>query len=518
MRLAPTSAQPLGASLVGRWLAYAALFAIAVAIAIGIATTTGAPSLVLAVGAATGIAAAIWMFSNERIERSLLVLLLYLGLLDGYLKLKTDLPVITLARDALFYAVAIGMLARALLRRQSLKLPPLSGWALAFVAVALAQLANPQNFGVGHTVGALRPHLEFIPLFFIGYVVMQTRARLQTFFVVLLVIAVANGVVGMIQLNLSPAQLASWGPGYEQRVYGTGTGIDKVSARVYSTASGETRTRPFGLGSDSGSGALWGMLALGGALALITLATRRSSGRLALVLCVGPPLAVISGQGRSILVASVVALLAYAAFATTAKRLVPTVAGVLVGLVAVVGVIAFVGATSGAGVFDRYATVTPSKAAATTQDDRGKSLARIPKFVTEYPLGNGLGSVGPATGFAGGGASLGSDGETEPTFLLSELGIPGLIVMLGFHLHLLWLGVTRIRLLDTETRVLVAALLAGIVGLSVQWISAATTATSPGSPYLWFVGGALSYWLVTVAKPERSSAGDARAAVSSVMR
>ena len=78
---------------------------------------------------------------------------------------------------------------------------------------------------------------------------------------------------------------------------------------------------------------------------------------------------------------------------------------------------------------------------------------------------------------------------------MSELGIPGLLVYLGFNLRLLYLGATRIRRLDPEARSFVAALLAGIVGLLVIGVSTATTATSPMAAYLWFAGGALAYWL-----------------------
>src|SRR5262249_11595977 len=157
-------------------------------------------------------------------------------------------------------------------------LPPLSGWILAFVVVVVVQMANPADFGIRHTVGALRPHLEFVPLFFIGYWVLRTRARLRAFFVLMLVIATANGIVGFVQLNLTPSQLAAGGPGYAQRINGTGLGVSQVSGRVFFTG-GKPRTRPFGLGSDAGVGEGWGMLALGGALALIALAAREPAGR-----------------------------------------------------------------------------------------------------------------------------------------------------------------------------------------------------------------------------------------------
>ncbi|MGA2009365.1 MAG: hypothetical protein ABSH51_02350 [Solirubrobacteraceae bacterium] len=485
-----------GPSAGPRALLQTATFVTVGAIAFLAATRVAAPSVTVAVGLAAGIGIAVWMFFSESMDGPLVVFLLYLGLLDGFLKLRTNSSVITLGRDALLFAIELGFLARAVLQRRRLSLPPLSGWPLAFTVLVLAQIANPADGSLVHTLGALRPHLEFVPLFFVGYAVLQTPKRLRAFFMILVVIAAANGIVGAIQLDLTPAQLSAWGPGYAARIEGTGTGVNQVSARVFYTSSGAARTRPFGLGDDSGVGGGWGMLALGGALALVALATRRTVGRFALLLCLGPPLAIVSGESRAVLVASLIALVAYICLATTARRLVPTLMGVVFGLAALVAVVAYISSVAGAGVFDRYATITPSKIAATTNADRGSSLSLIPTFFTKYPLGNGLGSSGPAAEFAGGG-NTGSNAETEPTFLLSELGIPGLLLVAGFYLRLLWLGVTRVRRLEPDTRIFVAALLAGFFALATMWVASTTTDTSPYAPYTWFAGGALSYWLVT---------------------
>lgn len=481
---------PAATRLVTWTIPYAA---IAVA-AVLIAGRTQTPSVGIALGLASGIGLAVWMFFTERLERPLAAFLLYLGLLDGFLKLRTNSSSITLGRDVLLYAIALGFLARAALRRESLRLPPLSGWVLAFTVVVLVQIANPNDTGLVHTLGALRPHLEFVPLFFIGYGILQTRKRLQTFFLLLLLIAAANGVVGVVQLDLTPAQLASWGPGYSYRINGNGTGLAQVSGRTYTTANGVARTRPFGLGDDAGVGALWGVLAVGGALALLSLGPARSGGRISLLLCMGPPLAVVTGEGRTTLIAAVVALFVYVALATTARRLIPTLAATVLALAVIVGVFAYVGSISGSGVFDRYRTVTPSKLASSLGEDKGASLSAIPRLVVHHPLGNGLGSVGPAAQFAGGG-NAGSNGETEPGYLISELGIPGLLVYYGFNLTLLGLAATRIRRVDPQARIFVAALVAGLVALLVAGISSTTSATSPSSAYFWFAAGVLSYWL-----------------------
>jgi hypothetical protein len=500
-----------------RWVASGIPFAVAGAITILVATKVSSPSIELAIGIPVGIGTAVWMFVSQRMERPLIVFLLYLGLLDGYLKLATDSSAITLGRDALLYAILLGFLARAVLRRQPLALPPLSGWILAFTAVAIIQLINPESHGFVHKLGALRPHLEFVPLFFIGYYMVQTPARLRTFFLIMLLIATANGVVGAIQLELTPSQLAAWGPGYKYRILGTGSGVNQVSGRTFTTSTGEQETRPFGLGDDAGVGAAWGMLALSGVFALASLGFRRGYyGAVAMLLCIGPPLAIITGEGRGYLIASVVVLLAYAALATTPRRLVPTMLALILGLGAIVGVVAFVASSSGSSVFSRYATVTPGKLISTTGTDRGGSYDAIPKLITRHPLGTGLGSVGPAATFAGGGKTSAANGETQMGYLLSELGIPGLIVFYGLNAYLLYLGLTRLRRLDPETRTYIAALLASLIGLLALGLTSATSATSPEAPYFWFAAGALSYWLITALGPGRARGQRAAIATDAV--
>src|SRR5215208_497576 len=54
----------------------------------------------------TGLAAlAGWMFVSENYPLTLGVLLLYLGLLDGFVKLSTGIGFATLGRDVLLYAI-----------------------------------------------------------------------------------------------------------------------------------------------------------------------------------------------------------------------------------------------------------------------------------------------------------------------------------------------------------------------------------------------------------------------------
>jgi hypothetical protein len=67
-------------------------------------------------------------------------------------------------------------------------------------------------------------------------------------------------------------------------------------------------------------------------------------------------------------------------------------------------------------------------------------------------------------------------------------------------------GIRRVK--DVELRLLLAALAAPLFALFVMGWVGITTATTPGSPYLWFVGGTLSYWLIGK-RQQRNHARDA---------
>jgi hypothetical protein len=447
----------------------------------------------LPVGAAVlGLSA--WMFFSERVEISLAVLLVYLGVADGYLKLKSGSNLATLGRDLLLYSIATGALLRLLLRRgHDVRLPALSGWVLALVGIAVVQMFNPGSEGVGHTLGALRPHLEFVPLFFLGHAALRSRARLRNFLFLLIVVGAANGIVSTIQFNLTPQQLSAWGPGYAKRISGQGD----VSARSFADKSGTKRVRPFGLAADVGVGGYVGLIGTICAIALLTNAWRKRQGRWALVLTPLVLLAVVTSQGRTILVITFLGVLTYILMSTVSKRLIPTLCGAALAFLVSIAVILPLLGGSSSGQFDRYRTITPAKLLSTTSDSRGISIAQIPKLIGSQPMGVGIGFAGPAAGF--GGAVKGdrqANGETGPTFLLSELGVGGLVILLGLNLHLLALALRRVRHIpDPELRGYLAAFGAIIVGLLFAWTSSVPMAISPTAPFFWAAAGALSYWL-----------------------
>lgn len=485
---------PAGRPLRARALA-GTLAAVLAAVGLALLVSTKAANISPAapLGAALFLVLPAWLFVNRRVELSLAVLVVYLGLVDGILKLMTNVEAATLGRDVLLYAIALGMLARATLQHRVGRLPPLAGWVIAWTAVVLVQLLNPANGSWLHSLSSLRQDIEFIPLFFIGYVVMTSVKRLRTFLALLLALAAINGGVGLVQSGLSPDQLAGWGPGYAALIEGA-DGAPRTSVG----ADGEKRVRPPGLGSDMGFGGILGAIALPGALALLLTRRRGSHATLLCIpLMVLAVIGVISSQSRGTLITALVAALAFVGLVVASRQ----ASRVILSLVAT-GVLVFVAVTIVTGndkdALFRYRSITPDRIVQTTIDSRSGTFSAIPQYLGEFPLGAGIGSVGPAAGTVGVGTRNRPSAESQFTYLIAEVGIPGLLVFIAFYGHLLTVVVKRLRRLrQREHQLLLAGLAAPLFAFVANWIIGVNTVSTPNAPYLWFAAGVLSYWLLT---------------------
>jgi hypothetical protein len=465
---------------------------------LAVAIRVGSPSLVEGIAVIGFLCASAWMFFSERYALTLAVLTLYLGLVDGYLKLKTGSEYATLARDVLLYAICLGLLARAVVRREEMRLPPYAGLLLVYLLLVVVQLANPDSGGLMRGVASLRPHIEFLPLFVLGYLVVRTKRELRGLLVLLVVIGAANGIVTYVQFGLTPDELADWGPGYAERLEGTGD----VSARTFRDDEGAERVRPFGLGADSGQGGLVALLALPAAFALISLARDRWRW-IALPLGFAVALGIVTSQGRTVMIGAVVTVAAYASLTVVARRLVPTLAGIALLAIAVVGATSLSTDSAGSSAFDRVEQIAPSRILESASEQRGSSIVLAPTYAVEYPFGAGLGTVGPAAAFARS-EKRSLDGETEFNFLILELGVIGACAFLGLLAALIARTFRRLRTIgDSDVRASLAALAAPLTGMVVMFFGSVVTGVSPGSPYFWAVAGVLAYWLQPSRTAER---------------
>lgn len=476
-------------------VAVAALTATAVAAALEITLAVPEPNFVLVFAVLVGVAGLAILVCNSRLEITVAILAVYLGCLDGPIKLFSGGGnTVAVLRDVLILAVCIGAIARVSVRREGIDVPPLTGWVVAFVAIVLMNVLNPNTGSLLKVAGGIRQQLEWIPFFFFGYALIRSKARLQRMFVLLGIIALLNGIVATYQSRLSPQQLASWGPGYAERVLGA-----NGSAGDTYFSEGEGHVRPFGLGSDIGFGGGVGMIALPGCIAL--LATVRGRRRWLIgLLALGSLLAVASSLSRTGVLSAVVALIAFGGFSITAGRQVlrPLLA-ISAILVLAAGLTTALSSTLGSSAFSRYASIAPEKVGTTAPDYKEVSLKQIPNDIAHDPFGFGLGTAGAASGF-GGHTTVTLEGhgfssETEFNFIVNETGAPGLLLFVSFTVLLIALAATRLpRIEDPETRICLAAVSAALVGLTFSGFAGAFTAGQAGGPYYWFAAGICAYW------------------------
>jgi hypothetical protein len=442
-----------------------------------------APALLLAVAA--------WTFLSEHYERTLAVLALYLGLLDGYLKLKTGSTLATLGRDVLLYAIASGALIRLILRHRPIRVSPLALGVAAWVVICLVQVLNPVVPSISHALAGVRQHIEFVPLFFFGYAVMRSESRLTGLFWLLIFVAAVNGIVSLVQSELTPAQLASWGPGYANDILGLSGG----APRTFQTASGVSYVRPPALGSDFGFGGVVAAMALPGALAIVVAGGK--SRRYIPALAVGLVLAAVglaTSQSRTAVVAAAVAVIAFLLLTANSRRgLVAIAVTTILGLITYFGVTTLFGGVTNSP--NRYSSIVPSKVVSTTVAYREGTIALVPTYIVDYPLGDGVGSNGPAGGSSVGGSDKsGLDAESEPTFLILELGLPGLVVMYTLMFLGIKMGVGLRRVGDRRLQIVLAALSAVFIALCAIGYVGIDTANSPEAPFIWLTLGTLAYW------------------------
>lgn len=466
--------------------------ALAVSTAIILAYDSPTASLTGPFAAAAVAGIAIWMLTSAKTHVTLAMLMLYLALADGVIKLMTNSSTTTLGRDLLLYAIVIGLVVKRILRKEPFVSPPFSGWIVAFVAVIAVEVFNPGDKSIYHALASTRPHLEFIPLFFLGYSVMQSRRRLRGFLLLLIVVTAINGMVGLVQFGMSPSQLASWGPGYAARINGT----SGVSPRGFVDSTGKAHTRPFALGSDQGFGGSLGLIAAPAVLALLSLGGDRRVKIAVGALSIGVVMAIVTSQARVAVLASVVGILAYLVLATSSRRAFRVLLGLGLGLMIGYAAVSVLAASTSSHLFDRYSSITPGKALSTAYNYRSGTIAQVPEYMAKFPLGAGIGSTGPAADEAGGTGNSGLDAESEPTFLLIELGIAGFLVLTAFQVRFMALSFKIRRFTDVELRLLLAALAAPLFAIFASGFAGITTAATPEAPYLWFASGVLAYWLV----------------------
>ena len=438
-----------------------------------------------------GVVAIIALMASSRLDVTVMLLAVYLGLLNGPVKLLLGGRELTASfQDVIVLAVAGGAFVRILMRREQVRLPALSGWVIAWVLLVVVNAFNPRTESILHVLGGFRQQLQYVPFFFFGYVLMRSKHRFRQLFLIAGVIACANGVVAAYQTGLSPGQLASWGPGYQALIHPTGVG----AGRVYHS-EGEARVRPPGLGSDAGFSGAVGHIALPMCLALLVISRKRRW--IATILCLGAIIGVFVGLGRLPLIGAglgVVTFLGYAAL--SGRSLTRSLAALMAIVILVIPVGVLVVSALRPGTFKRYEQLSTGSE---TTLHKENSWSKIPKYVEASPFGFGLGNSGAVGGLGGHANNLlnghGLTSETQYNVLVKELGLPGLILWPAIIIYvsvITAIGLRRIT--DSDLAVCVAGTLAAFGPLLIEGSSGFLSAGTADGPYFWFAVGVAAYW------------------------
>ncbi len=460
-----------------------------------LAITIGMPnvSIVVVLLIIAGLAGVFALMTYKRLEVTVTLVVIYLGVLNGPIKLFfTGRELTASMQDIIILAVSAGALFRAAAKREKMSMPPLAGWVIAWTVLVLVNAFNPRTENILHVLGGFRQNLQYVPFFFFGYLLMRSKDRFRKLFILLGVIATLNGIVTAYQTTLSPSQLASWGPGYAALIKPEGKG--KGSGRVY-FAEGEAHVRPPGLGSEAGSSGSIGHLVLPMCLALLVIARRRKW--LAAGLCVGSALAVLVSLSRLTLVGSVLGVICFLGYSALAgQRFGRTMTWMLVFLALLIPAGAVVVSSLKSGTFKRYENLGTGSS---TTLHKENSWSKIPKYIAAAPFGFGLGNSGAVSGLGGHSNNLleghGLTSETQYNVLVKELGLPGLLLWPAMIIAIGLLaarGIPRIR--DGDIAICLAGVVAAWVPLLIEGSSGFLTASTTTGPYMWFVVGVCAYW------------------------
>lgn len=451
-------------------------------------------NLLVALAIIAGAVGVIVLMFNSRLEVTVTLVIVYLALFDGPVKLFTNVREATATiEDIMILAICAGALMRMIVRKERVTLPALSGWVLAWVGLVVVNAFNPRTAGLLAILGGFSQQLQYVPFFFFGYVLMRSERRFRQLFIIAGVVALASGVVGAYQTELTPAQLASWGPGYHDLIYAPGQG----SPRIY-FSEGQARVRPPGLGSEAGASGGLGHVALPMCLALVAL-SRGKKKWIAVVLCLGAILAVIVGLGRLQLIGAGLGVVAFAGLAALGGRRVARVMGALLAIVVLaLPTGAIVVSSLRSGTFKRYESIN---AGAETTLHKEAAWSKVPEYVAASPLGFGLGNSGPFAGHIGTNNNLleghGLTSESEYNVLVKELGAPGLILWPLLSIYVSVLIVRRMRgIRDGNLALCLAGALAAFIPLPIEGTSGFIGRSLSGGAYYWFAIGVAAYWLV----------------------
>jgi len=414
------------------------------------------------------------------------------GAVVGLLKFLTYFhPIVHVAIDIVMILICVSWFLRKISSGSSGRLArtPLDWLIAIFGFICVAQIFNPLSYSYMASIASLKMHIVVIPLYFFGYHLCRTKKQIRKWFLVFTLIGVAIGGYAVIQFLQGPTAISKAIPAASHLVY----------VNTWRTASGQLYFRPFSTTTNAGGAATWAQCAIPLALALIMF--QAVSKRLKLFLSAMIVLlctAILVSLVRQIVLATLVGFVFLVLLQALFGEIKRGVISILLAGILFFGSFWFATQLAGDAVAHKLGSIIRPIDA--YQKTRGYHFRYLPYIMKQFPLGAGLGRVGPATSkfywelhedqLRGGPGAL--SGENYFLAMVSETGIPGLLVILFFYLAILLKGI-RIHkgLKDKELQWVSAGILAVLISVFVEWFGASPLLTTPLNLYFWFLAGVL---------------------------
>jgi len=355
---------------------------------------------------------------------------------------------------------------------------PASGPIKAFVVLACLMVFAPLTVplvALGGIISYVLP-IVFFPLAFYE---LQTAKRVRAFLLVIVVLSLLGAVLTLVFVALGQHRVAALGPSFAQAALNPGT--------VYTDAATQlSGWLPLSIVSDP----------TGYMTALVLLAALLTSGgawsRRASLIATVPVVLLLAtsliASGIRVTIAGAAVGILVVVLAGRRRAIIPVLIGV-----AFAGVVLNVvtSLTHGAGILRFTSLLNPAQALQSS--GRTGLLQQIIPLAIDYPLGQGMGRVGPGSGAVIGasGADISRLGYDNMLLaIMSELGVLGgvlLVVIAVMFIAYEWR--TYRGLIDPALKSIALACLAATVALTATWIAGPTLMQAPGSIYYWALPG-----------------------------